>query len=138
MLTPLTLTSIILACVAFFIAVFLNGRLMKRLYDVTRRYKKSAESEVRLINAKMEASNKMREIATSLCEAKNLLRDISIGEPNSYGMSQICEGTYKGWYVAAFFGKNGYPVVIKDFATDDEAYNKMAAEELLEKLNEKV
>jgi hypothetical protein len=38
----------------------------------------------------------------------------------------------------AHFSLKSCDVAIKDFATDDEAYNKMAAEELLEKLNEKL
>jgi hypothetical protein len=126
--------------VAFFLAAFVNGRLMKRLYDVTRRYKKSAESELYLINAKEDLRSKLND---ALKNSEDSLRTlIESTTPDSFyiGMYSVkMKDGYRLCYILyAHFSLKNCDVAIKNFATGDEAYNKMAAEELLEKLNEKL
>jgi uncharacterized protein YbaA (DUF1428 family) len=116
--------------VAFFIAVFVNGRLMKRLYDVTRRYKRLSDEHETVLKDYATMANIRSRISDN-----PLVKYCSLNEaPDFY----ITHPYIFGWRVYACFKDVPIEVVVKDFATDDEAYNKMAAEELLEKLNEKV
>jgi hypothetical protein len=120
--------------VAFFIAVFLNGRLMKRLYDITRRYKKLSNEHTDVLKDYASIQNTMANIRSRISDNPFVKYSALNEAPDFYTTHPFIFGVR----VYACFKDVPIEVAVKDFATDDEAYNKMAAEELLEKLNEKL
>jgi hypothetical protein len=124
---------------------------MKRLYDVKKRYKKLHDEYDGLYEANLALARKNIALKEEVERLDKQLHDdftrsnnpiqrmkayFEMHEPTYFSVGKL--DTPGGFVVRARFIQIDTFVAVKVFATDDEAYNKMAAEELLEKLNEKL